>query len=108
MTITREQAIALAKKHARCWTPQDWVIAAIIEASQPIADVQAEGSYPALPKPTATRIGLDVTTGDTPSLMRRHQITVDGIDVFTADQMRAYADATVAHRQQQAAAKGGE
>lgn len=51
MTITREQADAIAKAsfeklmgRPHPWEgAQDWVIAAIIEASQPIADVQAGG-----------------------------------------------------------------
>jgi hypothetical protein len=100
MTITREQAIEIAKKqltadlaleHPRKhfalldWLPAEWAISAIIEASQPVADVQAEGSYPALPEP-------EVYHQDT--------YTEDQITGYDADQMRAFADATVAHRQQ--------
>jgi hypothetical protein len=95
MTITREQAtIKDAPAVLNLNDKAMWVLgynAAL--ASQHIADVQAEGSYPALPEP-------EVYHQDT--------CTEDQITGYDADQMRAFADATVAHRQQQAAAKGGE
>jgi hypothetical protein len=69
-------------------------LGALIEASQPIAGVQAEGSYPAMPEAT-----IEGTL-----LHPEYKICYRALIHFTADQMRAFADATVAHRQQQAAA----
>lgn len=55
-------------------------------------------SYPSLPEPAYTRIGVDVMAGDTPSRMQQVPIQINGVQAFTADQMRAFADATAALR----------
>jgi hypothetical protein len=107
MTITREQAIELAKRHASSevpeeyfgqgmtfnerWTPDEWLIAAIIEASQPIAEVSE-----CVTRESAMRAIDHLSRSD------------DGGQEIDARRMLVSVDATVAHRQQQAAAKGGE
>jgi hypothetical protein len=85
MSITNEQAEALI-------TVINSITECILEVTQPIADVQAEGNYPKLPEPFET-----VTTR-----IKHQRGTAIKVDVFTAAQILTFADATVAHRQQQA------
>ena len=112
MTITREQAIDIARPYAKSigmvpytndpmWAPHDWVIAAIIEASQPIADVQAEPELVGYMNRRAM-VPEDGQTG------RARSWICSELNAYYNTPVYAMADATVAHRQQQAAAKGGE
>jgi len=116
MTITREQAIALGKKHLlaslkrnyapftkeelETANPPEWAIAAIIEASQPIADVQAEGS-----EREAFEAWFGASIHDR---LSRNMPDKSYNDPSAFMMWKAWQAATVAHRQQQAAAKGGE
>jgi len=122
MTITREQAIEIAKTNAAKnggnhayipfasdvqewaeWMPHEWVIAAIIEASQPIADVQAEpnASAEAIKFALEDEDGLDFlrywNEGDFDTCRRLWPDAPLAV-YLGADPLFA----TVAHRQQQA------
>jgi hypothetical protein len=74
------------------------------ELRQPIADVQAEGSYPAMPDLEETRLWTTIFKWSKSDFGDAALAAAEEVEAIIHEKMRAFADATVAHRQQQAAA----